>query len=142
MCCVFDTGDCGCPQPMTQTSSFTSEFFLPHRFSSAPADPVTAGGRGRGEFGEWALGPNGNLCLLQQPNPEAGGNPESSREGFPGSPGNPIAPRRHAPEQVGPRTPLPNSASAAFRLASPLLIRPFPSRQFRLSPSLLPHGSL
>lgn len=82
--------------PMVQTPHLSSSglVFL-HQFSVL--HPFTKRGRvvrGQGDPTSWRVGfrTQREPCLLQQPNPEAGGNPESSCEGFPGSPGNPIAP--------------------------------------------------
>lgn len=69
MHCVFETG-------LFLSPAHDSDLvFLSSVLSAAPLDPVRAGGRRRENllFAEWALGPNGNLCLLQQSNPEAGG---------------------------------------------------------------------
>lgn len=138
--------DCSCPRPMTQTP-----VSLPVRSSPigprrclAPADPVwAAGGRaGLPMLAEWALGPNGNPCLLQQSNPEARGILNRAERASPVLLGTPLPPCQHTPEQVGPRAPPPHSPSVAFRRASPLLIWRLPSRRCRLSPSLLPHCSL
>lgn len=81
MCCVFETEDCSGLQPMTETPCFLPvSSFSPHQSALHPLTQpglVEEGGESL-LFGEWPLGPNGNPCLLQQPNPEAGGNPESS----------------------------------------------------------------
>lgn len=138
-CAVYLRRDCSCLQPMTQTSVFLSGSSPPPSvLSAAPLDPVRAGGRRRESllFAEWALGPNGNLCLLQQSNPEAGGILNRAERASPVLLGTPSPPCQHTPEQVGAPTPLPNSPRSPSNL--PLLFR---SGGFPLASSGFPHPS-
>lgn len=143
-CAVYLRRGCSCPQPVTQTPVFPPA--RPSPISPpAASHPLTQSGLvsegGLADGCQWALGPNGNPCLLQQTNPEARGILNRAERASPVLLGTPLPPCQHTPEQVGPRAPPPRSPLVACRRASPLLIWPFPSRRCRLSPSLLPRCS-
>lgn len=74
-CAVDLRRDCSCLQAHdSDLRASLREFFLPHQ--SSALHPLTQSGlveEGGRAFCLGTLGPNGNLCCLQQSNPEAGG---------------------------------------------------------------------